>query len=954
MRASVLAAIGFALALIAAVPGTASAQSAIAGVVKDTTGAIMPGVVVEASSPALIEKVRTAVTDGEGRYKIIDLRPGTYAVTFTLQGFNTVRREGVLLEANFTAAVNAELSVGMVSETLTVSGGSPTVDVQNALVQHVINRELLDAIPTGRSWQSVAQTAPGIVLDRPDVGGSEAFFSTNLFVHGSGISDQTFQIDGMDLSDGEADGRFTGMYRDDGDNEEIAYQTSAITAETSRGGVRVNMIGRTGGNRHSGSFFAGYTPGSLQANNLSPEIVARGLPTPESMRRSFDYNFTFGGPIQRDRIWFFSSSRVWGIDKFAAGAFNKDGSRATDDMIHVASSVRLTMQPTVKDKITVYYANMIKRTLYNRAVGPTTTPAASIYQTTPIAYNAMAKWTSTASNKLLIEAGYIMTLVHPKLWPQPEIAADPSIIAKRDLTTGIAFDGTTATDFYDQKWSVTGSVSYVTGSHAFKTGLQFGEPIYRTTLDVHGSLIQEYQNGTVACPSCGSPVSVTVYNTPLDHVDIIKDLGVYAQDAWTIRRMTVNYGLRFEHFNGMMKAQDLGAGRFVPARHFDALNDVPNWNNWTPRFGLVYDLSGNGRTALKASVNKYMVGESVSLTERYLPIATLTDRRTWSDTNRDGIAQDGEIGPSNISNFGTRSVNSLDPGIKRPYHVEFNVGIQRELVRRVSLTAGYFRRQYFDLLYTANTLLTANDFIPVDIANPLDGSMITIYNLNPAKRGFVQNVDATAPNNHNVYNGLELSINARMRKSTLFGGFTSGKRQVNNCDGPFSVGSTTYVYPDPNRLRFCDTGQYAPWQTQYKITGTYSLPWAFAVSGTFQSNPGNPVGAATAAVRANPEIGLTEIYNVTRTIVPSLTQTLLQVNLVQPGTRYQDRVNQFDLRLGRLFKANGREVNASLDVFNVLNAAPIMRQNETFGSAFGTPQEVLQARTVRLSANFRF
>src|SRR5206468_7937624 len=143
--------------------------------------------------------------------------------------------EGLVLEANFTATVNADLTVGAVQETMTVTGASPTVDVQNALVQQVINRELLDVIPTGRSWQSVGQTAPGIMLDRPDVGGSEAFFSTNLFVHGSGISDQTFLLDDIDLSDGEADGRFTGMYRDDGDNEQIAYQTSAITAETSRG-----------------------------------------------------------------------------------------------------------------------------------------------------------------------------------------------------------------------------------------------------------------------------------------------------------------------------------------------------------------------------------------------------------------------------------------------------------------------------------------------------------------------------------------------------------------------------------------------------------------------------------------------------------------------------------------------------------------------------------------------
>lgn len=941
-RAGVLALVGLLLTSTAA-----RAQSTIAGVVKDSSGAVLPGVTVEASSPALIEHTRAVTTDSSGQYKLIELRPGTYGVTFTLQGFNSMKREGIVLESNFTATINAELTVGTVSETVTVKGGSPVVDVQNALVQQVVSKELLEAIPTGRSYQSVAQTAPGIMLDRPDVGGSEAFFATNLFVHGSGVSDQTFLLDGIDLSDGEADGRFTGMYRDAGDNEEIVYQTSAITAETSRGGVRVNMIGSTGGNQFKGAVFLGYTPGSLQSNNLTPEIIAAGLPTPESLQRSQDYNLTLGGPIKRDKIWFFSSSRYWTIDRLAAGAFNHDGSRASDDVTHTASSLRLTMQPTPNDKIQLYYARMINRTLYNRGVGPTVTPDASIYQTTPIGYNALTKWTSTVSNKLLLDASYIMTMVHPKLAPQPFVTADPSIISKRDLTTGVSYDATaTQIDFYDQKWSAQGSAAYVTGAHSFKSGIQYGRPIYRTTVTGNGDLTQNYLNGV--------PTSVTVRNTPTDHTDLVSDFGAYVQDVWTIRHLTVNYGLRFEHFNGSMKAQDIGAGRFVPARHFDALTDVPNWNNWTPRFGLVYDLTGNGKTALKVSANKYMVGQSVSFTENYLPIATISDTRTWIDLNRDNIAQNNEIGPSNISGFGTRAVNSIDQNLKRPYQIEYNVAVQREIFPRVSMTAGYFRRQYNDLIYSNNILLTAADYIPVVIKNPLDNSDLTIYNLNPARRGLVQNVDATAPNDTNVYNGFEAAVNARQGKATWFGGLTVGKRVVNNCDGPITVGTVSYTYPDPNLLRFCDDSSLVPWQAQLKFTGSYTLPWDFRVSGTFQSNTGNPVGPAAGAVRNNPEMGLQNIYNVTRTQVPSLTLATLAVNLIPPGSQFLDRVNQLDMRFGRNFTIGQRSIDVSADIFNLLNVAPLMRVNETFGSAYLRPNEVLQARTVRLTANLTF
>ena len=307
-------------------PGAAVAQSTVAGTVRDATGAVLPGVTVEAASPVLIEKVRSAVTDGQGQFQIIDLRPGTYAITFTLTGFTVVRREGIDLPANFTAQVNVELTVATLAETVTVSGQSPVVDVRNALVQNVMSRELLDALPTGRSYQSVAQTAPSIQVNRPDIAGTEAFFSTNLRVHGSLTRDQAIHLDGMDTTSGEGDGRFQGFYRDDGDNEAVVYTTSAIPAEVSKGGVRINMIGREGGNVLKGSFFAAEAPGRWQADNIDNDLRKRGLPTARDVRRIFDYNFTLGGPLQRDKHWFFTSWRYWGVYNYAAGAFRPDGS----------------------------------------------------------------------------------------------------------------------------------------------------------------------------------------------------------------------------------------------------------------------------------------------------------------------------------------------------------------------------------------------------------------------------------------------------------------------------------------------------------------------------------------------------------------------------------------------------------------------------------------------------
>ncbi len=234
----------FVLALVA-MPGMAFAQSAITGVARDTSGAVLPGVTVEAASPVLIEKSRAATTDGDGRFQIIDLRPGTYTVTFTLEGFSSFKRDGIDLPSNFTATVNADMKVGSLEETITVSGQAPVVDVSNATQQTVMNRAVLDAVPTGRSVQTLSALMPGARLALPDVGGNSGMQNRDISVHGSDGRDMTFMVDGMVLNGIEGDGSVQ-SYFNEMMFEEITYQTSGINAETSAGGVRANMIPKDG------------------------------------------------------------------------------------------------------------------------------------------------------------------------------------------------------------------------------------------------------------------------------------------------------------------------------------------------------------------------------------------------------------------------------------------------------------------------------------------------------------------------------------------------------------------------------------------------------------------------------------------------------------------------------------------------------------------------------------
>ncbi len=249
-------------------PAVAHAQSAIAGVVKDTSGAVLPGVSVEASSDVLIEKTRAVTTDGAGQYKIVDLRPGVYTVSFSLTGFQTIKRQAVELPTDFTATINADMKVGALEESVTVSAASPIVDVQNASHMQVLNREAMDAIPTGRTIQGLGQLIVGVNLSLPDTGGARGMQQTYMSTHGQSAANNTVMVDGMMVNGLQADGAVQ-SYFNDAMSQEVAYQTSGIGAETSAGGVRLNLIPKEGGNRYSGSFAGAYRPGKWQGNNLT-------------------------------------------------------------------------------------------------------------------------------------------------------------------------------------------------------------------------------------------------------------------------------------------------------------------------------------------------------------------------------------------------------------------------------------------------------------------------------------------------------------------------------------------------------------------------------------------------------------------------------------------------------------------------------------------------------------
>src|SRR5262245_21380510 len=733
-------------------PAIASAQSAISGIVRDTSGAVMPGVSVEASSDVLIEKVRSVVSDGEGRYTIVDLRPGTYTIVFTLTGFNAFRREAVDLPSNFNMTINADLRVGALEESVTVTGASPAVDVQSTQRTHVLNRDLLDSLPSARNYSGLAALMPGVRMSNTDVGGNQQMEQIYMRVHGSRQTDTTVQVDGMQLNSLMNDGQVQAYYSDAA-NAEMSYQTSGVGADVSGGGLRINMIPKEGGNRVSGALFAGGTRESWQGDSVTDELRARGVESGDTVQHVSDYNFSLGGPIKQDRLWYFTTMRLIATNEVVANNFYTDGRQGVEDQWIYNILGRLTYQVNEKTKVTGYFDRYPK--FKGHEMGAFTDPDTAArrreYQHA-LYYTTQAKVTSTLTSRLLLEGGYSSNVEYFTGRYQPGVektrgtpewfsqTGHEELVGYGTVTPYRYWNGinTPANGTDPRKHVLSSALSYVTGTHAFKTGVQWGFGPYITRGFLNGDLVQLYRNGL--------PDGVRVYNTPRQAKEFLNaDLGIFAQDSWRIQRLTVNYGVRLEYFNGESTQQNGPAGRFVPERHLDEVKCMPRLTAWTPRFGVAYDLFGNARTAPKASVNKYMAGQTLGFAQRYNPFSSQSDTRTWTDLNRDDVAQDNEIGASNNARFGQAVLTRHpDPGIGREYDWEYSAGIQHELFRGISVTGAWYHRDSYNMTKSVNGPFTPADYTIVNVVSPVDGSVIPAYNLDPNKRGLIDRVDVNS------------------------------------------------------------------------------------------------------------------------------------------------------------------------------------------------------------------
>jgi hypothetical protein len=981
--------------LLLIIPSTVFAQASITGVVRDSSGGVLPGVTVEAASPELIERVRSAVTDESGRYRIVDLRAGTYSVTFALPGFSSVRREGIALTGTFTATVDAELRVGGLEETITVTGESPIVDVQSIRRQTVIDSDVITSVPVTRSYNSLMQLMPNTITQAGAASDVQTVPGMVVFGGSGGRSNEgRVNVDGISVGSAFNGAGVSSYIPDVGNAREVVMIASGGLGEVEGGGPSLNIVPREGGNTFRGSIYlAGVTEG-MTGSNYSEELQSRGLSVPGELRKIWDYNAGVGGPILRDRLWFYSTARDEGSERGVPGMFaNRNAGDPTKFTYEADTSrpavlaasyriltTRLTAQVTPKNKVAASwdeqrpceggaaagFSGSACRTSGSDLVyaGSTAAPTPSASPTSApeiAAYRNygnrvyQAKWTAPATNRLLFEAA---TGTYRSRWGGkqiPGLNTEDLVRITEQCARGCENNGNIPNLTYRSgNWSSNinwntqwnAAASFVTGSHSVKVGYQ-GALLYddRTNFSNSHYLTYRTQNGV--------PDQMTLAINRYTIRQRVRSDAFYAQEQFTLGRATLQGALRYDHAWSYFPEQTVGPVRFFPnAVTYPHTTGVQGYHDLWPRGGIAYDVFGTGKTSVKLNFGRYLEAAQNGGTFTALnPTGRLstTTSRSWIDANGNfvpdcdllnGAAQDlrarggDSCGVNANRNFGTQVFQStLDPDLLSGWGVrpgDWQLG--------ASIQQEVLPRVAVELGYQRRWLV--NFIVTDNLARSAEDH--TPFSI-------VAPTDSRLPNGggytlsglYNVTPAAAARLNDNFQ--TLASNYAERTQLANAINlnvtarpqfGLVLQGGFNTAKTDSDT---CALQALVPESAATNPWCDSSTGWVtrFTALATYTIPKVDVLVAGT--VRSDQGGALAANWSAPNSATVGLNRPFagvagqtVTVNLLEPGTMFGDRVNEINLRFAKVLRFGRTRSNVGIDVYNVANAAPVLSYVQTF------------------------
>ena len=913
----------------------------ISGKAVDPDGAPLPGVTVTIESEQLITQTKSEVTGSGGSYRFLNLLPGTYVVEAALDGFATVRTEGLVIHAGVSSSVEFEMQLSSLEEEVIVSGRAPLIDITQAHTLETIGADLLENIPTSRVFVDIYHQVPGV-----EDGQYRQITPGASSINGGSSKDNQINLEGSNISSSVLGYPNTDVAYET--IEEVQVVTAGITAEYGGGasGV-VNVVTKSGGNSFSGSVYGNFIKGSFQASNISAANESLGVGRTQTLEKDYNYGVSFGGPVLRNKAWFFASYDRKDIEETRIG-FPTPITAIQDNYFG-----KLTAQLGSNSTFKVFYQHR-KRGDFP-FIPSSTLLDDKVYRAQDVTNDLLsADWTRTFGDNTLVSiSGNYNRLKRFQDFPESGGEA-----GYQDQDTGDRWGGwyrAVVSPGYRDSWQVKGDVSHYTGTHDIKAG---GEHVRRWVDELR--LFQP--NGIQQQLYAGEPYRAVIGNYPVTLRGNTGTTSFYLQDAWTVDdRLTLNLGLRFERQSlWIPEGSTGGANQAFDLTTFPR-DDLVDISTISPRLGAIYALGDERRTALKATFGRYYSPIFPFQFTKVAKFASGALTYEWNDLNNDLVFQFGEEG-NLVRDTTATSQFGVDPDLAAPYWETFTVGMDHELGAGVRFSVTAIYRKEYDQIETIDASRPFDDaYNAATVTNPINGEDMTIYLLDPAYNSVPAAFLVTNPGSdlcsfcpdlERNYKGLQFVFEKRMsNRWQFYSSYTLSAAKGNKGTHHRTWG--TALFGNPNRMVNAYGATTLDRTHSVKMMGTWMAPKDILFSFSYNGQSGIPFQQDRGV--AGPEVRVTAADT-------SLMQVERRIDVkgMAPGERRLSARHTIDFRAEKRFQlsTSGSPVTLGLmlDVRNLTNAdyENFVEDVLTVDRDYGVPGDIVFPRTMRLGFRLGF